>query len=46
MSVSDDVAPLSESLDGLRWVLTEMLKALDKPVLSFEDYDKGIYGEG
>ena len=29
------VAPVSEDLAGLRFVLTEMLKALDKPTLDY-----------
>ena len=29
----DAIAPYGESLESLRWVLTKMLKALDKPVL-------------
>lgn len=32
----EPAAPGSETLDGLRWVLTSMLKALDKPVLDYE----------
>ena len=30
------VAPVAEDLDGLRVVLTEMLKALDKPALDYK----------
>jgi hypothetical protein len=29
----DPVSVMSDSVDGLRWVLTEMLKALDKEVI-------------
>jgi hypothetical protein len=29
------VAPVAEDLDGLRFVLTEMLKALDKPIMEY-----------
>ena len=32
------VAPVAESLDGLRWTLTRMLEALDKPVLTEADF--------
>jgi hypothetical protein len=33
---ANPVAPVAEDLDGLRFVLTEMLKALDKPVLEYQ----------
>jgi hypothetical protein len=33
----DEIAPASESLEGLKWVLEQMLKALDKPVLEDSD---------
>ena len=29
----DAIAPSSDTVEGLRWVLTKMLEALDKPVL-------------
>ena len=32
----DPIAPSSEDIDGLRWVLQKMLQSLDKPVLDYE----------
>ena len=37
----DAVDPHSDTLEGLRWCLEQMLKALDKPVLEYDDIKKG-----
>lgn len=35
---ADEITPYSdEGLDGLRWVLEQMIKALDKPILEYKE---------
>ena len=36
----DNIAPVGDDLDELRWTLEEMLKACDKPVLIEEELDR------
>lgn len=35
---SEPIDVSGESVDDLRWVLEHMLKALDKPVLNYEEF--------
>lgn len=35
---TDPVAPIGADMDELRWTLEKMLMALDKPVLTHEDF--------
>ena len=37
---ADAVNPQAESLEGLRWTLDQYIKALDKPIIDFEDMAK------
>ena len=32
----DEIAPVGDSVDDLRWVLTKMIEALDKPVIEIK----------
>lgn len=35
----DEIAPVGDSLDALRWVLNEMLKACDKEIIDIGEAD-------
>lgn len=34
----EPVAVLGDDISGLRWTLENMLRALEKPILSYDDY--------
>lgn len=38
----NEIAPSGDSVEDLRWVLTNMLESLDKPVIDIGEYDNGI----
>jgi hypothetical protein len=35
----DEIAPIGDSLDGLRWVLSKMIEACDKEIIDIGDID-------
>lgn len=37
---SHEIPPMSEDVEGLRWLLTKMLEALDKPVIDYETRER------
>ena len=39
---ADEIAPVGESVDDLRWVLNRMLEALDGEIVDIGDKENGI----
>ena len=39
---ADEIAPVGESIDDLRWVLNRMLEALDGEIVDIGDGENGI----
>lgn len=40
VDVSTEADSDEEALKGLRWTLEKMLKALDRPILNYEDFNR------